>query len=293
MTPYVSTVAFRSLIETDERLRKEVADLLHGSVQSRLSACVLWLKMCEDHLNGVQEEGTSKIDIGKESAAKEGTTKERVNRDSAAKEGPAKERAAKEVHDTSMILQSLERVRLELSLLLKGDVQRAIQALYPTLIGIGLRPALESWRQSQVRFLDITIEADPGFNRWDLPSNDDENAVQTRLELFRLIERLVELLQVPQQKQDAQSDDRPTVNILLGFNETEKELWVRLETTLGDLEDHDYEEIFSGARIKPECERFLRAGGHIYLEQDNHKWVLTGSIQPGRFNSANSFQSLS
>lgn len=151
-----------------EELRREVASMLHGNVQSALSACNVWLAMAEQLLAGAHAEAVETVfgvtfgDGGgkatgvaplrsvpqslsqimvPESAPRYGPTRSAIDSLTKAESELSDARVTRRIVEAMSLLY---KVRGEVERLRKAEVQRAVQTLYPTLINIGLRPALES-----------------------------------------------------------------------------------------------------------------------------------------------------
>lgn len=150
----LSVAAFREAVGAQEAVRREAARRLHGTVLSKLTACSLWL--------GSVEQALADLDP-------------RVIRD---------ERATR-------AMELLSRVRAELDQLRKSDVRRLEHMLYPGLIHLGLRAALESWREFDRRAVSCEFQFDESFAPGDGPTTD-RRTIAVRLELYRLIEAVVD-----------------------------------------------------------------------------------------------------
>lgn len=158
---------WREALAAEEQVRKEVAAMLHRNVQTRLSACNVWLSMAEKILVNLEE--------------------------------PTPDPELESVEGRIIqALALLHKVRGEVEQLRKADVQYAVQRLYPTLIGVGLRPALEGLQKTLG--LDegvpstINWEFGDGFLRWDRPSGD-EHVLFVRQEAYRLTEVILRTAQ--------------------------------------------------------------------------------------------------
>lgn len=162
---------------SDEGVRKEVASLLHSHVQSRLSACNVWLAQAERLLL----EGSAP------------SLSHPVGDD--AREAELFDAAERIVE----ALELLHKVRSEVEQLRKQEVQRAVRRLYPTLISLGLRPALEALQEDLFKPGGQTNEPSGPSVQWDFTDrfvrvdgpDGDEAVLGARLELYRLIEALL------------------------------------------------------------------------------------------------------
>lgn len=215
----------------EESLRKETAALLHGNVQSALAACTVWLTMADELLTSDEESG------GIDAAA-------------AAKAAPF-----------------IRKARQELERLHKTDVPRAVHMLYPLVIGVGLRPAVESLvtrlagSQSgcvpaEQPLFAVEVSAGDAFVACDRPTADP-SIVHTRLEMYRMLEAMFHLL--------VESGEAEAVSVLLHLDFDADRLVsemrvrpegdgadaIRLSTVLADFD-----------RAVP-VERFGRAGGTL------------------------------
>lgn len=172
--------ALYETVAEEELLRKEVASMLHSSVQSRLSACNLWLAKAEELLLNAPPPPQAVL-------ASTGGPKD-LHRD-----------GADVVERIVGALELLHKVRAEVEQLRKQDVQQAVRKLYPTLISLGLRPALEvlhnelaqgEQREGTAPAIAVRWRFTENFAKWDKPDEDDE-AIAVRLELYRFIEGLL------------------------------------------------------------------------------------------------------
>lgn len=197
-----------------EQVRKEVASMLHSNVQSRLSACNVWLAKAERLLLPDAGSGPAKTPRGK--------SDDGVVRGVAFAEGmPAsglfvngtsdgEMDDAEELDMVARIMEALallHKVRAEVEQLRKEDVQRAVRRLYPTLISLGLRPALETLYhdvfqtdelEDETRSPAVEWHFTDEFRTWDRPDGDD-GTVSARLELYRLTEGVLRALRAAQE----------------------------------------------------------------------------------------------
>ncbi len=132
------------IVAVEEALRKEIAELLHGRVQTRL--VVAWHKLgqCLDLL------------------------------------------------DTDMLKAKsvLRQTRDEIDLIRERDVRQAAHLLHPSVIQIGVRPAIQSLVSTYADFFKITVTVDPQFARMDDPL-DNHVPEETRLIIYRVLEEAI------------------------------------------------------------------------------------------------------
>lgn len=233
-----------------EELRKEVADMLDGNVQTGLSACNVWLTMAEQLLAGAHTEAVEAM-LGVAPNSEQRSAHGERNRAPSrpplvAAQSAPRFRAASAVAPSQTDVERLDervtqrivgalsllyKVRGEVERLRKSGVQRAVDRLYPTLINVGLRPALQALVDAmrlECRGGDdhpqptaVQDEGEPGqthaegtaisphrsptvptvtwlvdepFAQWDQPSGD-EQLLKVRLEAYRLLETVLRATQ--------------------------------------------------------------------------------------------------
>jgi len=136
-----ATAALEVQREAEERTRREIAELLHGRVQTQLLLLNLQLGELEQRWPDAPP--------------------------------PAKTLLAE-------VRQKLDHVR-------ERDVRAASHRLYPTMLELGLTPALHMLAESYGPHLVVLIEADVGFARLDSPL-DNHLPMPLRETAYRVIE---------------------------------------------------------------------------------------------------------
>lgn len=269
----LSDVTFCRPLSEQEQVRKEVASLLEGHVQSGLSVCDVWLSMAEQLLADVDAEGTTA----------EGNPAERIMR----------------------ALSLLYKVRGKVEQLRKTDVRRAARALYPTSISRGLRPAFVALTEALAEeegggrgegkggfaqperassaeiasFCDgIAVDDAPAvewmfgdrFRCWDGCSND-ETVLYVRLEAYRLVEAVLRALRTVDKSLSSVPTaagagrgvrPRPKVHIRLDVEDECLRVHVHLRSGRGDAEDGTMFQLITKALPR---DRFERAGGTLLV----------------------------
>ena len=129
------------LVFVEEGVRKEIAELLHGSVQTRMLIASEWLSRCQDLLM---------TDMGEADAL-------------------------------------LSRARRELDQIREHAVREASHVLHPSVISIGLGPAVRSLASLFRSEIHISLEVDPALAALDDPF---ENRIPepARLAAYRVLE---------------------------------------------------------------------------------------------------------
>lgn len=236
----------------EEELRKQVASRLHGNVQTGLSACNVWLSMAEQLLAGAHTEAVEGMfgvvsDGEQRSPTSAGPAAGSPRPFGAAQSAPYFGVPSSAVASPTGEAQPLDervtqRIVGALSLLYKvrGEVERlrtaevplAAETLYPALIHVGLRPALESLLDAMrleytasdegalpadehdeavtlgelhamARAISaprastvptVTWLVDEPFVHWDKPSRD-ERLLNERLEAYRFLETVLRAAQ--------------------------------------------------------------------------------------------------
>lgn len=218
----------------EENVRQETAALLHGNVQSALAACTIWLTMAEELLAA---DASGQPD-------------------------------APGVTASGKAVELIRKARHEVERLHQTEVPRAVYMLYPLLIGVGLRPAVDGFvanvaRSRNARF-PLEISASDAFVAWDRPTSDP-SLIRTRLEMYRILEAVFRLL--------VKNAAAGTVNVRLHFDididEDRLVAEVRFESgskKTGADANRFLAAAFADFQQTTPAERFAQTGGNLEWE---------------------------
>lgn len=131
----------RLITAAEERLRREVSELLHGRVQTRLLLAWHRLGQCETLM----------------------------------------------VEDPERARVLLSQIREEVDQIREREVRQASHLLHPSIIGVGLIPAVRSLAQGFEDQLQVAVKVDPRLAQLDHPS-ENQLAPPLRLAAYRAVE---------------------------------------------------------------------------------------------------------